>query len=209
VTSGLHALIDRLAVLLRQIDAAHADIDHVDAERLRLAIELLADAAHQLLALVAHDPLERGFADHAAQRAGEQRREPRIGSLDGADRLIELERVHDLVAGEGIHHEPLLVRRDDFLRRVVEVEDALVDIDHVVDQRDLVVQPRSGDDVDRLAEANDQGLAGLVDREQRAVRDNQRNNDERGDEAANQVQSHRAPPGCCGCGRRCNSLSGR
>src|SRR4029077_10469676 len=35
---GLHALIDRLAVLFRQIDTANAHVDDFDAERLRVAI---------------------------------------------------------------------------------------------------------------------------------------------------------------------------
>ena len=51
---GLHALIDRLAVLLRQIDAADAHVDDVNAERLRIVIELIAHLRHQLLTLVAH-----------------------------------------------------------------------------------------------------------------------------------------------------------
>ena len=44
---GLHALEDRLAVLLRQVGAADAHVDHRDAELLRLAVELLAHARHQ------------------------------------------------------------------------------------------------------------------------------------------------------------------
>jgi hypothetical protein len=35
---GLHALIDRLAVLLRKVDAANAHVDDVDAEWQRVAI---------------------------------------------------------------------------------------------------------------------------------------------------------------------------
>ena len=41
---GLHALIHRLAVLLRQIGAPDAHVDDVDAVALGLAVELLADA---------------------------------------------------------------------------------------------------------------------------------------------------------------------
>src|ERR1700685_96315 len=45
---GLHALIDRLAVLLRQVDAADAHVDDMDAERLRVAIELIAHLPPQI-----------------------------------------------------------------------------------------------------------------------------------------------------------------
>ena len=65
----------------------------VDAEGLRLAVELLAHARHQLRALVAHDLGERRLAEHAAQRRVEQDRELRVGALDGADRLVEPQRV--------------------------------------------------------------------------------------------------------------------
>ena len=72
---GLHALVHRLAVLLRQVGAPDADVDDVDAERLRLAVELVAHARHQLGAIVAHDFGERRLAEHAAQRRIEQDRQ--------------------------------------------------------------------------------------------------------------------------------------
>ncbi len=65
---GLHALIHRLAVLLRQIGAADADVDDLDAVGLGVAVELIADTRHQLRAFVAHDMGERRLAEHAAQR---------------------------------------------------------------------------------------------------------------------------------------------
>ena len=46
-------------------------------------------------------------------------------------------RIVDAIAGEGVDHQPLLVRRDHFLRRRFEIEDALVDGDDVVDERHL------------------------------------------------------------------------
>src|SRR5581483_1254477 len=52
LTLGLHALVDRLAVLLRQIGAADPDVDDLDAVTVGLAVELLADAPHQLFALI-------------------------------------------------------------------------------------------------------------------------------------------------------------
>ena len=43
-------------------------------------------------ALVAHHMGQRRLAEHAAQRRVEQSRQPRVGALDRADRLIELQR---------------------------------------------------------------------------------------------------------------------
>src|SRR5215467_6612710 len=85
----LHALIDRLAVLFRKIDAANADVDDLDAERLRVAIELVAHLHHQRLAAVAHRIGERRCAEHAAQGRIQKNRKLRIGALR-TDGLIEL-----------------------------------------------------------------------------------------------------------------------
>ena len=52
-----------------------------------------------------------------------------------AQRLIEAQRVLNAIAGEGVDHQPLLVRGDDLLRRRFQIEDALVDGDHIVDER--------------------------------------------------------------------------
>ena len=51
-----------------------------------------------------------------------------------ADRLVEAQRIDDAVAREGVDHEPLLVGGDDLLRGQVEIEDAPVEIDHVLDR---------------------------------------------------------------------------
>src|SRR6195256_2824041 len=121
----LHALVDRLAVLLRQIGAPDAHVDHRDAELLGLAVELLAHARHELRALVAHQLGERGLAEHAPQGRVEQGRKPRVCALDRADGLVEAQRVMDAIAGEGIDHEPLLIGRDHLLGRILEIENAL------------------------------------------------------------------------------------
>ena len=150
---GLHAVIDRLAVLLRQVGAADAHVDDVNAERLRVMIELIAHLRHQLLALVAHDVGQRRLAEHAAQRRIEQDGELRAGA-GRADRLIIFQRVDDAVAREGVDHEPfaglagagigaVAARGDHFLRRLFDVEDALVDIDDAVDERHFHVKARA------------------------------------------------------------------
>src|SRR5437588_2740396 len=112
---GLHALIDRLAVGLRQIGATDAHVDQLNAVLIGLPVELVADARHEALAFVAHDRDEGDLAQHPAQRRVQQRGELDVGGLDRADALIEAQRVLDPVAGEGVDDEPLLVGSDDFL----------------------------------------------------------------------------------------------
>ena len=210
----MHALIDRLAVLLRQVGAADPDVDDGNAERVGLPTELVAHASHQLRALVAHHLNERALAEHAPHRRNQQGREPRIGALDRAHRLEELQRVIDAIAREGIDHEPLLVGGDDLLRLRLEVENALIDVDHAVDQRELHVEPGLGDDTHRLAEPDDQRLLGLMHGEQAAIAQERQKDRDDDQDTAGKTEPHREPPVVPVAGpgapcRRGNSLSGR
>ena len=117
LTLGLHALIDRLAVGLGQIGTADLDVDHLDAETDRLMAHLFGDLGHQLRTVVAHQLDEAGIAKHPADGRIEDDREPRLGNLNGAHRLEELQRIDDLVATEGIDHQPLLIGGNDLQRR--------------------------------------------------------------------------------------------
>ena len=81
----------------------------MDAERLGVAIELIAHQRHQLFALVAHGVGQRGRAQNAAQRRVEQDRELRRGAIR-PDRLIEFQRIGDAVARKGIDDEALASR---------------------------------------------------------------------------------------------------
>src|SRR5262249_39912157 len=62
---GLHALVDRLAVLLGKIDAADAGVDNVDAERLRVAVGLTGPLPLQILPAAAA-PARGGGADRGS-----------------------------------------------------------------------------------------------------------------------------------------------
>ena len=132
---------------------------------LGLAVDLLGDQRHQLGALVADELDEGGIAEHAPDSRVEDDRELRVGDRDRADRLIEQQRIDDLVAAEGVDDEPLLVGSDDLERRRVEVEDALVELDHVVDERPFVIEAGRRDHPDRIAEAKHQRLLRRVDDE--------------------------------------------
>ena len=171
---------------------------------------------HQRGAIVAHHVSERRLAEHAAQRRVEQRREPRVRAFDRADRLVEQQRIDDAIAREGIDDEPLLVGADHFLRRILEIENALVDVDDAVDERPFEVQAGLGDGPHGIAEAHHQRLTGLLHREQRKIGEHDDDDREDGEDAAGDiVVSHRAPPadgvgaGEPVVGRLRNSGSGR
>ena len=76
----------------------------------------------------------------------------------------------------------------------------------------LVCSPGSRHHAHRLAQSHHQRLTGLIDGEQRAIGDDQRQDDDGGNNAANEIESHRAAPVCGGaggCGRRESWSSGR
>ncbi len=74
-------------------------------------------------------------AEHPADGGVDDRAEPRAHHALVAHGLVELQRIGDPVAREGIDDEPLLVGGGELLRRRVEVEDALVeDLDRLHDR---------------------------------------------------------------------------
>ena len=88
------------------------------------------------------------------------------------DRLIEFQRIDDAVADEAVDLQPLIVGGEHFEIWAFDVEDAVVEADDVFDQRKFEMQPGLRDQTaprDGLAEAQDEGLLGLVDGEQRAA----------------------------------------
>src|SRR4029078_7891468 len=183
-------------VLLGQVRTTDADVHDRYAERLRLIVELLAHRRHELLALVP-DPLrERSFTQHTPKGGVQQGRQPRIGSFNRSNRLIKEKRMPDAVAGKRIDYEPLLVGSDHFLRRILEIENAFVDINAAVDHRNLVVQSRLVHDPYRLAQSHYQSLPRLVDGKERPVGDYGGENNNCRDQPAKNIEPHREPPGC-------------
>ncbi len=64
------------------------------------------------------------------------------------------------------------------------------------------MQSRLGDYPHRLAQLHDQRLTRLIDREHGSIGHDQRHEDEGGDDAANETESHRLPPVCGAVGGR-------
>ena len=136
---------------------------------------------------------ERRLAQHPPQRRVEQARKARIGAVNGADPLIEQQRIADAIAGERVNHEPALIGSEHFLGRVLEIENALVDIDNRVEHGQLHVKAWLCDGSNRLTETDHQRLLGHRDLEQRPERGNQQD-EQKTDEDTDQMSSHRAAP---------------
>ena len=129
--SVLHALVDGLAVGGGQIHAGQAHVDHLDTQALGLPVHVVLDAVHQAAAIGAHDGVaRRAGQDVAHHRVGEAG-QPLVGESDRSDGLVELERIRDLVSGEGIDLQVLSVGGQKGLDRQVEIEDPLVEVQHV------------------------------------------------------------------------------
>ena len=104
----------------------------------------------------------------AAQRRVQHAAELRVGAAGVEDGLIKQQRIGDAVAHEGVDLQALIVGHQHFLALVVERENALVDIDHRIDERPLEIEARRVDEVaHRLAEPQDQRLFGRIDDERR------------------------------------------
>ncbi len=106
---------------------------------------------------------QRHIADHLPHAAADHRLQPSSHRRLGADGLIESEWVGYAIARVSVDDGPLLIREDDLFRRRIEIEQALVVDDHILNERFFDPQPRGADDPPRLAELEDQRLLGLGD----------------------------------------------
>ena len=115
---------------------------------------------------------ERLLAELVADFRAEDRPQLLVELLLGAGADVHQQRIDDPVAREGIDLEPALVGREDLLALHVDVLDALVDPDDLVDERDAEGDARARgadrpaglvlvEDPHRLAEADDDRLLGL------------------------------------------------
>jgi hypothetical protein len=121
----------------------------------------------------------------------------RRAAFDIVDGLVERQHVGDAIAGERIDDEAPLLLVEHLLRRVFQVEDAIIEGVHGIGDGDLHMKTRLGNDPDRFAEADHQGLSGLMDGEEGPIRPNQCDGGDSKQEC--DKFSHRLPPAgvCC------------
>ena len=98
-----------------------------------------------------------------------------------AQNLQELQGVGNPVAGEGIDLDAFLVGEQEFEFRWIEVQGPPFVHADVLQERNLEVQPRLGDDPHRVAELQHDRLFGLMDREQRRRRQHAADDDDNSD----------------------------
>ena len=122
-----------------------------------IRIEDIVEKVHKNHPQADMDLLRRAYLFSAREHKGQKRASGEsylVHPLEVANILADM-RLDEVSVATGLLHDV--------------VEDTLVDLDHGVDQRELHVQARLSDLPDRLAEAYNQRLTRLIDREQRAV----------------------------------------
>src|SRR3989344_5741758 len=159
----LHALIHRLADLIRQVHALDAHVHHHDAEFARLAVGVFGQDLHDLGAVGGYDLLHLALAEFIAQAAVDDlfQAPPGVQFL-AADRKIILERVFDTPFDEGIHHHVFLFLGEERLRLRVQGQDARIEIARLVEERSLEVDPREVVIAQYLTKPDDDDLLALV-----------------------------------------------
>src|SRR3989344_3024869 len=159
----LHALIHRLADLIRQVHALDAHVHHHDAEFARLAVGVFGQDLHDLGAVGGYDLLHLALAEFIAQAAVDDlfQAPPGVQFL-AADRKIILERVFDTPFDEGIHHHVFLFLGEERLRLRVQGQDARIEIARLVEERSLEVDPREVVIAQYLTKPDDDDLFALV-----------------------------------------------
>ena len=124
-----------------------------------------------------------------------------MAPCDIEHRLIEQQRVFDAIADEGVDLEPLIVGDQHFLALIVERQDALVDINHAINEGRACVKTGIVDEVaHRLAEAQHQRLLGRIDGEQRERREDDHDDDRDEREQGDRAAHFGAPAGLPVCG---------
>ena len=174
LTLGLHAQEHLLRNLLGQIGATNAHVDDLSAQLQGFSIHLIANPQHQIGAVLAHKLHHRRFAQHAANSRIQHGAKLVVAALNGANRLIEAQRIDDFVTQERVHLDAAVIGGEHFLLRRLKIKNAVIEINHVLDKWRLEVQARRGDEralADRLAEPEHERLFGLMNDEHRSAAD--------------------------------------
>ena len=119
-----------------------------------LPVHVVLDAVHQSRARSVRTMASREALASTLRRAELVKLVSRwFASAIVADRLVEAQRIGDPVAREGIDLQVLPVSGENRLDRQVEIEHPLVEVQDVVDERQLEVRPGSRDGGLHRAEA--------------------------------------------------------
>src|SRR6185312_9857407 len=164
---GAHALVHRFADLVRQVDALDAHVDHGDAEvLLRRGVGLLAHPLGDVLAAARDQVLQRARVELEAQRVLDDRGEPLLRlQLVAAGGSVVGRVVGDPPLHVEVDVDALLLGGEVALRLRVQRQDALVEMQHLLDHRQLEVQARRVVGTHDAAELQQQRALPLADHE--------------------------------------------
>jgi hypothetical protein len=165
------------------LDPPQPHVDDLDADRLRVAVGLLARRVHDLVALRRDRLVHRALVEFLGHvRAHGLRQAAARGFLVALHRHVEAAHVVDAPQHDELDQQRLFLGGRDAVRlRNVERQVAAVEVLDVLHHRELEVQAGVGDHFDHLAQLElDRGLR-LVDGEHRLRRHEDRGDDD-GDE---------------------------
>src|SRR6185312_10339634 len=189
---GTHPLVHRFADLVGQVDPLDAHIDHGDAKVLsRRRVGLGAYPLGDVLA-PARDQVGQGArVELEAQRVLHDRRQPlRRLQLVAASGTVIHGVVDDAPLDVEVDVDALLLGGEVALRRRVQRQDALVEMDHLLDHRQLEMQPRLVIGLHDAAELQQQRTVALADHEHAAQAEQDQHD---GDDGGEDPVHHCAP----------------
>ena len=108
----VHALVDRFAHFLRQVDALQAHVDDFDPDSASRPGWRARVRLHDHVAILRYDFVHRALAEFLAQRRVDGLRNARLRLHLVADAHVVLARVVDPPFHERIHQQVLLLRGD-------------------------------------------------------------------------------------------------
>src|SRR5256885_16705683 len=177
----VHAPIDRLAHLLRQLNTLEPHVDDLHPDLGDVVFHLVAHDAHDVVALSRYDVVHGALPELFAQRRVHRLRQPRLGTLlVPLDADVVLAHVLYAPLDERVDQDVFLLRGDEALGvGRIQCQDPLVEIAHVLDQRNLEVQARFVDQVLDLPELEHDGPLALVHGERGQGREDDQARDDR------------------------------
>src|SRR5690606_3800765 len=175
-----------------------AHVDDLDAEVLRGTIRRGDQRIGEFGARARHDFLQRPRVDRGTQAFAHDRTQALLGTrLVTADGGVELRRIRDAPLHEEVDAHVLLLRREVALRSGVEGQDAAVEAQHLLDQRQLEMQARLELGLRDAAELEQDRDLALVHHERDTRRDEERRGGEQGWENAHQLPPFSNPAAAC------------
>src|SRR6267378_5741201 len=161
---GVHPPVNRLADFLRKVHSLQAHIDDLHADLLHVFVDFFSNDLHDLVAFTGNYVVNGALAEFVLQRSLYRLAQLRLGAcFVTLDADVVLPHVLDAPLDEGVDQDVFLLRGDEALGvGRIQRQDPLVEIAHVLDQRELEIQAWRVDQILDLTELEHDGALALV-----------------------------------------------